>query len=77
MKPAPALGELLARAKSKGVYGTKMRSNINAANEKGIAAVVKQQFEWARVIIDAGLMPIVEPEVMPSSTSRLQPKFPR
>jgi len=70
MKDAPALDELLKRAKSKGVYGTKMRSNINAANEEGIKAVVKQQFEWARKIIDAGLMPIVEPEVNINSATK-------
>ena len=63
MKDAPELDALLARAKSKGVYGTKMRSNINEANEAGVKAVVDQQFEWARKIIAAGLMPIVEPEV--------------
>lgn len=63
MKPMPALDELLAKAKEAGVFGTKMRSVIKQASESGIAAVVRQQFEIARRIIDAGLVPIVEPEV--------------
>jgi fructose-bisphosphate aldolase, class I len=63
MKPMPDLDALLARAKAAGIFGTKMRSVVNQANESGIAAVVKQQFEIARRIIAAGLVPIVEPEV--------------
>ncbi len=62
MKPMPELDALLARAKSLGVVGTKMRSNINAANAEGIAAIVAQQFEVGNQILDAGLMPILEPE---------------
>jgi fructose-bisphosphate aldolase, class I len=63
MKPMPDLDALLAKAKSAGIFGTKMRSVIKQASEAGIAAVVKQQFEIARRIIAAGLVPIVEPEV--------------
>ncbi len=63
MKPMPKLDELLARAKSKGIFGTKMRSVIKQANHAGIKAVVEQQFEIARRIIAAGLVPIIEPEV--------------
>ena len=63
MKPMPELDALLQRAVSKHVFGTKMRSFINGANEQGINAVVAQQFEIARQILAAGLMPIVEPEV--------------
>ena len=63
MKPIPGLDDLLARAKSKGVFGTKMRSVIKMANAAGVNAVVKQQFEVGRQIIDAGLVPIIEPEV--------------
>lgn len=63
MKPMPALDELLKKAKEAGIFGTKMRSVIKQASESGIAAVVRQQFEIARRIIDAGLVPIVEPEV--------------
>lgn len=63
MKPMPELDALLAKAKSKGIFGTKMRSVIKQANPAGIAAIVKQQFEVGRQIIDAGLVPIIEPEV--------------
>ena len=63
MKPMPDLDALLERAVSKGVFGTKMRSVIDAANPKGIAAVVDQQFEVARQILSHGLVPIIEPEV--------------
>ena len=63
MKPMPALDALLTRAVSKNIFGTKMRSVINAANATGIEAVVAQQFEIGRQIIAHGLMPIIEPEV--------------
>jgi len=63
MKPMPALAELLEKAKSKRIFGTKMRSVIKQANEAGIKEIVNQQFELAAQIIAAGLMPIVEPEV--------------
>ena len=70
MKPMPDLDALLARGKAKGVVGTKMRSVIDDANPAGIAAIVAQQFEVANRIIDAGLMPIVEPEVSIGSPER-------
>ena len=63
MKPMPELGALLAKAKSKGIFGTKMRSVIKQANADGIKAIVQQQFEVGRQICDAGLVPIIEPEV--------------
>src|ERR1043165_720263 len=63
MKPMPQLNELLKKAKSKNIFGTKMRSVINQANEAGIKELVDQQFEVARQILAAGLVPIVEPEV--------------
>jgi fructose-bisphosphate aldolase class I len=63
MKPNPGLDELLAKAKSKGIFGTKMRSVIKEANASGIEAVVAQQFEVGRQILAAGLVPIIEPEV--------------
>jgi fructose-bisphosphate aldolase, class I len=63
MKPMPDLDKLLARARAKGIFGTKMRSVIKQANPAGIRAVVDQQFEVARQIIAAGLVPIIEPEV--------------
>lgn len=63
MKPMPDLGALLERAVAKGIFGTKMRSVIDAANAQGIAANVAQQFEVARQILGHGLVPIIEPEV--------------
>jgi fructose-bisphosphate aldolase class I len=63
MKPIGGLDALLKRAKSKDVFGTKMRSVIKQANKAGIDAVVKQQFEIAKQILAAGLVPIIEPEV--------------
>jgi fructose-bisphosphate aldolase class I len=63
MKPMPELDALLARAGQKGIFGTKMRSVIKAANPDGINAVVNQQFEIGVRIIEAGLVPIIEPEV--------------
>jgi fructose-bisphosphate aldolase class I len=63
MKPNPGLNALLARAAKLDIFGTKMRSVIHQANEQGIAAVVKQQFEVGAQIIGHGLVPILEPEV--------------
>jgi fructose-bisphosphate aldolase, class I len=63
MKPIGGLDALLKKAKSKNVFGTKMRSVIKQANAAGIDAVVKQQFEVGKQIIAAGFMPILEPEV--------------
>jgi fructose-bisphosphate aldolase class I len=63
MKPMPALPTLLARAKARRIFGTKMRSVINQANAAGIQAIANQQFDVARQIIASGLVPIVEPEV--------------
>lgn len=63
MKPIPDLAERLPAAKAKGVFGTKMRSVIGAANAAGIHAVVAQQFALAMEILGHDLVPIVEPEV--------------
>ena len=63
MKPMPDLDALLKKAVSKGIFGTKMRSVINAASPSGIAAVVDQQFEIGKQILAHGLVPIIEPEV--------------
>lgn len=63
MKPMPELDALLDRANDCGVFGTKMRSVISAANVDGVKAVVGQQFDVAKQILAKGLMPIVEPEV--------------
>jgi fructose-bisphosphate aldolase, class I len=63
MNPMPDLAALLEKAKSKGIFGTKMRSVIKQAEPEGIKAIVAQQFEVGRQISDAGLVPIIEPEV--------------
>ena len=63
MKPIPGLDDLLARAATHGVFGTKERSVIKEANAAGVAAVVDQQFEVGRQVLGAGLVPIIEPEV--------------
>jgi len=63
MKPMPDLAALLDKANAKRAFGTKMRSLIKQANSEGIKDIVTQQFEAARQIIAAGLVPIVEPEV--------------
>lgn len=63
MKPIPGLPELLQEAKGMGIFGTKERSVVHEANAEGIAAIVKQQFEVGKVVTDAGLVPILEPEV--------------
>ena len=63
MKAMPELDDLCARAVSKGVFGTKMRSVINKADAAGVQAVVDQQFEVGLQILGNGLMPILEPEV--------------
>ena len=63
MKPIPDLEALLGRARDHGVFGTKMRSFIKTADPAGVRAVVTQQFEFARPILAAGLVPILEPEI--------------
>jgi fructose-bisphosphate aldolase, class I len=63
MKPMPDLDPLLGNAKSKGVFGTKMRSVIKQANKAGIAAIVDQQFDIGEHIVSLGFVPIIEPEV--------------
>ncbi len=63
MKDIPGLDALLARARDAGVFGTKMRSVIKAADPVGVQRVVDQQFAVGLRIVNAGLMPILEPEV--------------
>ena len=72
MKPMPDLDPLLGRARGLGVFGTKERSVINLANRGGIAAIVRQQFEVARQVLAAGLVPILEPEVNIKSPERAE-----
>jgi fructose-bisphosphate aldolase class I len=63
MKPIPGLDDLLSRSVEHGMFGTKMRSVVKLANRGGVDAVVDQQFEIGHQILDAGLVPIIEPEV--------------
>jgi len=63
MKPMPMLAALLDKARAKRIFGTKMRSVIKQADEAGIKDIVIQQFEIARQIISANLVPIIEPEI--------------
>lgn len=63
MKPISNLNDLLARANERHIFGTKMRSVIKEANREGIIEIVDQQFELAKIISEAGLIPIIEPEV--------------
>lgn len=63
MKPMPGLERLLARARDKGIFGTKERSVIKQADGRGIDAVVRQQFDVAAQVLAAGLVPIIEPEI--------------
>jgi fructose-bisphosphate aldolase class I len=72
MKQMPDLDALLERAVANGVFGTKMRSVIDAANPAGIAAVVDQQFEVGRQILGHGLVPIIEPEVTISISDKAE-----
>ncbi|WP_170791008.1 fructose bisphosphate aldolase [Ruegeria lacuscaerulensis] len=70
MKPIPGLADTLAKAD--GVFGTKERSVIHEANAEGIAAVVAQQFDVAREVVAAGMVPIVEPEVNINSSTKAE-----
>lgn len=72
MKPIPDLDAQCKQALAKGVFGTKMRSVINNANAKGIAAVVEQQFDFGKQILGHGLVPIIEPEVNIKSDERAE-----
>jgi fructose-bisphosphate aldolase class I len=72
MKPIPELGARIAAANKHGVFGTKMRSVINLANQAGIDEVVKQQFEIGKEIIAGGLVPIIEPEVNIKSAQKAE-----
>lgn len=72
MKPIGGLDALLERAVARNVFGTKMRSVISQATEEGIVRVVEQQFAYGRQILDAGLVPIIEPEVDIHSADKAQ-----
>jgi fructose-bisphosphate aldolase, class I len=63
MKPIDGLAQLLDKANSKNIFGTKMRSVIKQADATGVQQIVEQQFEIGMQIIAAGMVPIIEPEV--------------
>lgn len=70
LKEIPNLEQLLEKAKAHHIFGTKERSVINLANKKGIAAVVSQQFDLGKKVVEAGLIPIIEPEVAIDSSEK-------
>jgi fructose-bisphosphate aldolase class I len=72
MKPMPELEALLEKAVAAGIFGTKMRSAIHEANPEAIAAVVQQQFDVAKTIMNHGLVPIIEPEVDINSAEKAE-----
>lgn len=72
MKPNSTLDDVLKRANERNIFGTKMRSVIKQANYEGIKNVVEQQFEVAKQILAAGLVPIIEPEVDIQSEDKQQ-----
>lgn len=72
LKPIPELRATLAKAKAFGVYGTKERSVINAANANGIAKIVANQFEIAHEVMAAGMVPIIEPEINIHSSTKAE-----
>jgi len=72
LKPMPTLDALLDKAVAAGIYGTKERSVISAANSKGIQSVVDQQFAVAAQVLAKGLIPIIEPEVTISIADKVE-----
>ena len=72
LKPIPGLAATLAEARDMGVYGTKERSVINAANAAGIKSIVANQFDVAHEVIAAGMVPIIEPEVNIHSATKAE-----
>lgn len=75
MQPISQLDDLLARAHDKNVFGTKMRSVIKHADADGIAAIATQQFDVGRRILDAGLTPIIEPEIDIHSPTKVEAEY--
>ncbi|MEO1463266.1 MAG: fructose bisphosphate aldolase [Pseudomonadota bacterium] len=72
MKPIPGLAETLAVAKLLGIFGTKERSVIHEADAGGIARIVANQMDVANVVLDAGMVPIIEPEVNIKSATKAE-----
>ena len=63
MKPIPGLDATLERARAAGMFGTKERSVIDAADAAGIEAIVAQQFDVGRQVLAHDMVPILEPEI--------------
>ena len=74
MKDIPDLRGTLKKAAEYGIFGTKMRSVIDEDNTLGIDKIVNQQFEIGKIILDAGLIPIIEPEVTITISQKSQPE---
>lgn len=72
MKDIPNLHETLKKALDYGIFGTKMRSVIDEDNVVGIEKIVDQQFEIGKITLDAGLTPIIEPEVTINISQKLK-----
>ena len=72
MKPIPGLAETLAAARPLGIFGTKERSVIHEANAEGIAKIVENQFEVAKTVIVAGMVPVIEPEIDINSSTKAE-----
>ena len=72
MKDIPNLNETLKKALDYGIFGTKMRSVIDEDNVVGIEKIVDQQFEIGKITLDAGLTPIIEPEVNINISQKLK-----
>jgi fructose-bisphosphate aldolase, class I len=72
LKPIPDLDALLARAVKLGIFGTKERSTIHLASRTGIAAIAAQQFELGRRVLQHGLVPILEPEILIQSPNKAE-----
>ena len=70
MKPIPNLDKILEQARGRNIFGTKMRSVIHNANQKGIREIVDQQFDIGLKIVQKGFVPILEPEVNINSNSK-------
>jgi fructose-bisphosphate aldolase class I len=72
MKDIPNLNDTLKKALDYGIFGTKMRSVIDEDNVVGIEKIVDQQFEIGKITLDAGLTPIIEPEVTINISQKLK-----
>lgn len=75
MKPLTKLDAMIKLAKDKMIFGTKARSFIKSANERGIRENVEQQFRIGKIVCAAGLIPILEPEVDIRSSQKAEAEY--